>query len=170
VDNLNVACSKMKSIYDMPLYKVVSITNNVREKDFDVYNMDVENALSNYHDDSDEGAINLIKINFKEGLPLIYYTNICMMDNTNQTLPEGMNLSTNVLLDCNLFNFKEVKQTKFRTNDYFNNNENVLYPRAKDVILFEYDVELKENKKDDNKKEEDDDQNKLADQSSEEMN
>ena len=170
VDNLNVACSKMKSIYDMPLYKVVSITNNVREKDFDVYNMDVENALSNYHDDSDEGAINLIKINFKEGLPLIYYTNICMMDNTNQTLPEGMNLSTNVLLDCNLFNFKEVKQTKFRTNDYFNNNENVLYPRAKDVILFEYDVELKDNKKDDNKKEDDDDENKLADQSSEEMN
>ena len=26
-------------------------------------------------DDSDEGAINLIKLNLKEGLPLIYYTN-----------------------------------------------------------------------------------------------
>ena len=145
VDNLETACGKMTAKYDMPLYKVVSITNNVKEKWFDVYNMDVEKELTSYQDDGDEGAINLIKLNFKEGMPIVYYSNITLFDNNNQTLPEGMNLSTNVLIDCNRFEFKQINKTKFRTNNYFNNID-TLHLKAKDVVVFEYDVTLKDNK------------------------
>ena len=132
----------MHSKYDMPLYKVVPITERINDKSFDIFNMDVENELENYQDNG-EGALNLIKINFKEGMPLLYYSNIAFFDNNTQTLPEGMDLSTNVLIDCQKFNFNQISKTKFRTNNYFNEKDNLIWPKSKDILVFEYDVELK---------------------------
>ena len=52
--------------------------------------------------------INLYKLNVKQGTNLIAFTNIIFFNNRNQTLPEGMNYSTKVLLD--LKNIKLKKQ------------------------------------------------------------
>lgn len=142
VNYLQGAIPKMHSKYDMPLYKVVPITERINDKSFDIFNMDVENELENYQDNG-EGALNLIKINFKEGMPLLYYSNIAFFDNNTQTLPEGMDLSTNVLIDCQKFNFNQISKTKFRTNNYFNEKDNLIWPKSKDILVFEYDVELK---------------------------
>ena len=87
-----------------------------------------------------ECALNLIKINLKENMPLIYYTNIMFYDNTNKTLPEGMNLSTKVLIDCSKFKFKLVKKLKFRTNNYFKDGDNLILPKSKDIFVYEYDI------------------------------
>ena len=76
----------------------------------------------------------------------MYYTNIILYDNTNQTLPEGMDLSTQVLVDTSRFNFKLVSQNKFRTNNYFRESDNLILPKSKDILVYEYDVELKKNK------------------------
>ena len=105
-------------------------------------NIDVENEFKIY-EDKGEGALNLIKINFKEGMPLLYYTNIIFYDNTNQTLPEGMDLSTQVLIDTSRFDFKLMGQTKFRTNNYFRESDNLILPKSKDIFVYEYDIELK---------------------------
>ncbi len=145
VNYLQGAIPKIQSKYDMPLYKVVPITERINEKCFDIYNIDVENELSNYQDNG-EGALNLIKINFKEGMPLLYYSNISLYDNNSQTLPEGMNLSTNVLIDCQKFDFKQISKTKFRTNNYFNEKDNLIWPKSKDILVFEYEVSLKKEK------------------------
>lgn len=145
VNYLQGAIPKIQSKYDMPLYKVVPITERINEKCFDLYNIDVENELSNYQDNG-EGALNLIKINFKEGMPLLYYSNISLYDNNSQTLPEGMNLSTNVLIDCQKFDFKQISKTKFRTNNYFNEKDNLIWPKSKDILVFEYEVSLKKDK------------------------
>lgn len=145
VNYLQCAIPKIQSKYDMPLYKVVPITERINEKSFDIYNIDVENELSNYQDNG-EGALNLIKINFKEGMPLLYYSNISLYDNNSQTLPEGMNLSTNVLIDCQKFDFKQISKTKFRTNNYFNEKDNLIWPKSKDILVFEYEVSFKKEK------------------------
>lgn len=92
------AIPKGRAEYDFSLYKVSQITEQVKEDSFDIYNLDAEKALEEYKDDG-EGALNLIKLNYKEGLPLLYYSNIMLFDNNNQTLPVGMDLSTAVLLD-----------------------------------------------------------------------
>ena len=113
--------------------------------DFLVMNIDIENEFKIY-EDKGEGALNLIKINYKENMPLLYYTNIILYDNTNQTLPEGMDLSTQVLVDTSRFNFKLVGQNKFRTNNYFRESDNLILPKSKDILVYEYDVELKKNK------------------------
>ena len=141
------AIPKVNSIYDMSLYKVVQITEKVQEKAFDVYNMDIEKALSE-HPDNGEGALNLIKLNYKENMPILYYTNIMFFDNQNKTLPEGMDLSTSVLIDCNRLDFKLIGKNKFRTNNYFVEQNNLIQPKSKDVFVYEYDVSLKEEKKD----------------------
>ena len=135
---------KGKAEYDFSLYKVCQITEQVKEKSFEVYNLSVENALKEYNDDG-EGALNLIKLNYKEGLPLLYYSNIIFYDNNNQTLPIGMDLSTSVLLDCMKLDFKLVNKTRFRTNNYFTESNNLVLPKTKDVLVYEYDVSIKEN-------------------------
>ena len=151
---LEGAIPKMTSKYEMPLYKVVPITDNIHENDFSIFDINVERELENYTD-SGEGAVNLIKVNLKEEMPLLYYSNIIFFDNANKTLPEGMDLSSNVLLDCKKFDFTLVSKTKFRTNNYFNEQNNLILPKSKDILVYEYDVsvktdEEKEDKKSDN--------------------
>ena len=148
INYTNGAMPKMQSKFDMPLYKLVQITEKVDENSFLVMNIDVENEFKIY-EDKGEGALNLIKINFKEGMPLLYYTNIIFYDNTNQTLPEGMDLSTQVLIDTSRFDFKLIGQTKFRTNNYFRESDNLILPKSKDIFVYEYDIEMK--KQDSNK-------------------
>lgn len=138
------AMPKISSKYDMPLYKVVPITDNIEENNFEIFDINVEEELRNF-EDSGEGAVNLLKINFKENMPLLYYSNIIFYDNSNRTLPEGMNLSSNVLIDCRKFDFKLTRKTKFRTNNYFNEQNNLILPKSKDILVYEYDVCLKTN-------------------------
>lgn len=139
---LEGAIPKLTAEYDFSLYKVCQITEKVKEQSFDIYNINVERALEEYDDDG-EGALNLIKLNYKEGMPLLYYSNIIFYDNNNQTLPLGMDISSNVFLDCKRFNFKLVKKDKFRTNKYFTESNNLILPKSKDVFVYEYDVEYK---------------------------
>ncbi len=137
------AIPKMTSEYDMSLYKVVPITEKVKEKEFDVYNMNIEKALEEYQENG-EGALNLIKLNYREKMPVLYYSNIIFYDNQNKTLPEGMDLSTSVLIDCNRLDFKLVAKNKFRTNNYFAEQNNLIQPKSKDIFVYEYDVILKQ--------------------------
>ena len=149
------AVPKVTSKYDMPLYKVTPINENLEENSFSIFDINVENALRNF-EDSGEGAVNLLKINFKENMPLLYYSNIIYYDNVNKTLPEGMDISSKVLIDCQKFEFKLVAKSKFRTNNYFNEQNNLILPKSKDILIYEYDVELKNNNKNDVKQEDDD--------------
>ena len=140
------AMPKIKSKYDMSLYKLVQIPNVIDEDSLMVMDMNAQKELENY-DNKRSSALNLIKINFKENMPLIYYSNIIYYDNTNKTLPEGMNISSRVLIDCSRFNFKLINQKKFRTNDYFEKSPNLISPKSIDIFVYEYDVKLKRKKK-----------------------
>jgi len=136
------AIPKIKSKYNMALYKLVEIPNVIDENSLMVMDINSENELNNF-EDKGEGALNLIKINLKEKMPLLYYSNIIFYDNANQTLPEGMNLSSRVLIDTSKFEFELINQTKFRTNNYFRESKNLILPKSKDIFVYEYDVKLK---------------------------
>ncbi len=136
------AIPKIKSKYSMPLYKLVEIPKVVDENSLAVMDINGPAELEHF-EDKGECALNLIKINFKEDMSLLYYSNIIFYDNTNKTLPEGMNLSSKVLIDCSKFDFELVNQTKFRTNNYFRESENLILPKSKDIFVYEYDVKLK---------------------------
>ncbi len=153
VNYLEGAVPKIKSFYDMSLYKLVPISKHIEEKKFVLYNMDVEKELEQFKEDSQAGY-NLIVLNYKEGMPLLYYSNIMFFDNINQTLPIGMNLSSQVLIDSQRLEFVLMNKTKFTTNSYFTNQEENGDFKARDIFVYEYDVMLKEEKKDNSKKQE----------------
>ncbi len=136
------AFPKIKSKYDLPLYKLFEIPNVIDENALTVMDINSGAELSNF-EDKGEGALNLIKVNFKENMPLLYYSNIIYYDNTNQTLPEGMNISSKVLIDCSKFEFELINQTKFRTNNYFRESQNLILPKSKDIFVYEYNIKLK---------------------------
>ena len=153
VNYIEGAIPKITSEFDISLYKLIPITDKIDENAFWVMNIDAEDEFRTY-DEKEEGALNLIKINLKEEMPLLYYTNIIYYDNTNQTLPEGMDLSKQVLIDTSKFDFNLIKQTKFRTNNYFRESTNLILPKSKDIFVYEYDVNIKDikNKKEEEKK------------------
>ena len=133
------AVPKITTDIDFSIYKVAPIVEKIQENSFEVYDLNIENALSNFEDNG-EGALNLIKLNLKEDMPLLFYSNIIYFDNNNQTLPEGMDLSSRVLLDTKKFTFKLVSKSKFRTNNYFTESNNLTSPKSKDIFVYEYDV------------------------------
>ena len=140
VNYLEGAMPKGESLYSMPLYRLVSISQNIDQENFAVYNINIENELKKFQDSS-EGAYNLICLNYKEKQPLLYFTNTIFYDNNNQTLPVGMDLSTEVLVDQKRLRFSLVNKTKFRTNLYFTDSrEDSVNPKSKDIFVYEYDV------------------------------
>ena len=142
---LDGAIPKIKSIYDMTLYKLVPISKTIEEDCFEIFNINVENELKDFDDDN-EGAYNLIALNYKEGLPIIYYTNSIFFNNENKTLPIGMNLSSKVLIDNSRLKFELINKTKFTTNSYFSSNVGNVRPKSKDVFVYEFDVYYKDEK------------------------
>ena len=56
-----------------------------------------------------------------------------------------MNLSTNVLIDCNKFEYELDKKTRFKTNQYLDSNS--IIPKTKDIFVYEYNVKCKDETK-----------------------
>lgn len=139
--NLESSFTKMKSIIDMPIYKVIQPEEKVDLYGYNIYSMDVEEELKNTNINSNE--CNLIKINLQEGMNAIFYSNIMYFDNYNKTLPLGMDKSNNVLLNSDSFSFLLKSKKVIYTNKYFTQDEYSSELKIKKINIFEYDIEPK---------------------------
>lgn len=142
---LKETMNKITSTYDMPLYKVVPVNEKLHKTDYNVFNINPERELLLY-ENKFETAVKLIKLNFKEDYPLVYFSNCVYYDNVNNTLPNGMDVSSRVLIDNNNFEYELVQKEKINTNRYFNMPDEI-YPRMVTIYIEEYDVKLKEKEK-----------------------
>ena len=133
---------KIKSPYDMPVYIATRKVDEIDKFGYGTYDILPEDALIKIKDEV-ESEFNLYKINLKENMPLIYYTNIMYYDNFNQTLPLGMNVKSKVLIDADMFEFIPVNMITFNICDDFIENEIITKPLIKKIMLCEYDVKLK---------------------------
>lgn len=149
--SLNEAMHKIKFDYDMPIYKVASINEKLHKTDFNVLNINSEREIESY-DNKFETAVKLFKLNFKEGYPAVFLTNATYYDNANNTLPNGMDVTSKVIIDADMFEYELVKKEKMKTNRYFNIPE-TLYPRILTIYIEEYDVYLKGQKPEKNEEE-----------------
>ena len=135
---------KISFDYDMPIYQVTSINEKLHQTDYNVFNINAERELQSY-DNKFETAVKLFKLNFKEGYPAVFLTNATYFDNVNNTLPNGMDVTSKLIIDANMFDYELIKKDKIKTNRYFNLPEE-LYPRVLTVYVEEYDVTLKSDK------------------------
>lgn len=138
-NNLKDSFKKIKTKYNMSVY-LAAEDDEILNKEFCKYFINAEDALKAYK--STDKEINLYKLNIKEDMPILYCTNIVYYDNYYKTLPEGMNVEETVILKNDLFEYEKIAKEEFKTNMYL--DENIEKPRARKVIVHEYDMELKQ--------------------------
>ena len=130
--NLNESYNKIKLDADMHIY--MACDGSINGKEFGVFNINPENALNKC---KELDKINLYRINLKENMPVIAFSNIIFYDNFNKTLPLGMGVSDEILIDMNQFCFELKRQKLFRIN-YVKDDINI---DTKIICVYEYDVE-----------------------------
>ena len=130
--------NKIKSPYDMSVY---CVNDKKTIQGIRIFNMNPKSALKNELTGKKE-KITLCKINIKENTPVVFYSNIIFYDNYNKTLPVGMNLSSEIVLDVNKLKLKFVKEDTF----YMNYKVNEFDFATKEIEIYEYnaDYETKE--------------------------
>ena len=126
------ALNKIQSPYDMSIY---GITNKKSVEEINIFNINPQNAIEGELK-SRKTKLTLCKINIKENTPAVFYTNIMFYDNFNKTLPVGMNLSTEVLIDVNKLKLNLVKEEEF----YINYKENEFDYSTKQIQVYEYEA------------------------------
>ena len=107
------ALCKISSAQSMPLY--ITSNKELNTKNINILHMDANKAIDS---SIEQDEIYLYKINTKKAMKMVYYSNIIFYDNTNQTLPVGMNLSDEVLIDLGQYNLEKINEEDFKIN-YF---------------------------------------------------
>ena len=127
------ALDKTKAITDMDIYLCSNEKLNL--SDIKMFYINPSDAIKN-EDNTDK--ISLYKIRIKEGMNIVYNTNIIYYDNFNNTLPVGMNVDNTVIFDMNKYKIDLKKQKIFRINgteDNFEFNEKI-------ICVYEYEAKI----------------------------
>lgn len=131
---IHEALHKIQTPYNMSIYKI----NTKKEIDgINIFNINPEKALEEAMQ-SQKGNIILCKVNIKDGMPILYYSNIIFYDNFNKTLPVGMDLSSEVLVDLDKVKTEFIKEEEFNINV----NKNEFEVLTKKIKLYEYNTEI----------------------------
>ena len=141
INNVKEAINKVVVPEDIPVYKAI-IGDKLDEKQINIFNINPENEIEKAVKDP-ENKINFYKINLPEGANAISYTNCIFYDNQNKTLPEGQDLSTNILVDITKLNLSLTGKTKFKIVEAENPKDDFSDISIKTINVFEFDAEVK---------------------------
>lgn len=134
---LKEAYSKMTTNVDFEVYKLD--TSEIKEDGFEILDMNPEAEIKK--ENIKEDTVKLLRLDIKENMPLIFYSNIMFYDNLNETLPLGMDISNKVLVDLDKFDIKLISRKDFNINLSKENFEN----EVKTIQVYEYNLERKIN-------------------------
>ncbi len=127
------ALNKIKSPYNMSTY---CIGAKKKLKGLNIRSINPKDAFEGELL-SKKNKITLCKIDIKENAPLLFYSNIIFYDNFNKTLPLGMNLSSDVLIDADKLNLKFSKEESF----YINYKIDEFDYGTKEIVVYEYEMQ-----------------------------
>lgn len=138
LNNIKSALDKVRLKEDVPVYKAMS-DNKINQGNISVFNINPENEIKSI-EKQDKNKINFYKINLKQGVNILVYTNIMFYDNQNKTLPLGMDLSTKVLVDLSKLQLRLVNKATFRIAELEDEKNDFSNINIKNVNVFEYNV------------------------------
>ena len=126
--NIQACIGRFKNNIEMPIYKVGEL-----EDGLNVFYINPENALKQ----ATEKEGKLHKVILKENTNCIAFTNIMYYNNTNQTLPLGMNVTDGILLNTKRTNLK----LKGKNQNYIIKvNQDEPKPETLKLNIFEYEI------------------------------
>lgn len=123
---------KMTSPYDLSVYEMKNET--IENNNCAIMNINPKIAIKKANLKNETLILN--RINIKEDMPVVFYSNIIFYDNLNQTLPNGMDITTEVLIDLNKYESKLVSRKDFKMNFLEDEFENIV----RNIEVYEYDL------------------------------
>lgn len=137
----NIVKSLEKNVIpeSMPVYKAMIDGKELNNKEINVANINLEKEIQDAINSSSE-EINLYKLNIKEGIHGIGFTNIIFYDNQNKTLPVGMDLSTKMIIDLSKAELELQNEKKINIVDFEDVEDDFSEIKIKEVNVFEYNV------------------------------
>lgn len=137
LENIKKAMEKCKIPEEIPVYKAM-VGEKLNLNDFNLFNVNSEKEIKNVISSDNENKINLYKINLKEGTKAVGLTNIIFFDNQNKTLPVGMDLSTQILVDTTKIDITLKNKTSFKIAVLEDSEDDFSKVIIKNVTVFEY--------------------------------
>lgn len=130
------AIKNSKSPISLSIYK--SSIDTIEMKDLQVLDIRPSDSIDEL---KDEDNIQLYRINIKQGMPIIYFSNTIYFDNYNKTLPFGMDVQHKCLINMNMYNLKFKKKSSFRIVKEINESK----VKVERICVNEYDAEMRDN-------------------------
>lgn len=122
-----------KAEFGMKLNAFFASTELLNDQKYEILYVNPQNALDTL---KDAEKINLYNIKLNEKTKAIALTNIMYYENTNRTLPLGMNVSDKILVDMGKLKLEPKKQKLFRINGQIDDYK----VRTKIICVYEYEV------------------------------
>lgn len=135
LSNIYEAFKKSSSPISIPIY--YASTKMLEEIPMQVFSINPEETIK---EKSEENQINLYRLNIKEKMPIIYFTNAMYYDNYNKTLPLGINTMAKCLIKLSNYELILKEKHDFRTTkikDEFNAD-------TTQITVYEYDLRKKD--------------------------
>lgn len=130
-ENLDKALNKAKFGYKLNAFYASAMP--LDNTDYNILYINPKNALQEI---KNHEKINLYSIKLNENSNAIALTNIAYYDNTNRTLPLGMNISDKVVVDMSKLKLELKKQKLFRINQEIDE----INVKTKIVCVYEYEA------------------------------
>ncbi len=138
IQNISKALEKGIIPESLSIYKTMD-NKELNNKEINIFNINPENEVKKALK-FDGNKINLYKINIKDGTKGIGFTNIIFYDNKNKTLPIGMNLSTEMIVDTSKLQLELLNKKSFKVTYIENEEDDFSNIDIKDVDVFEYGI------------------------------
>lgn len=138
LDILNIiyeAIDKSSSPISVPIYYVGD--KDLEENAMQVFCINPEEMLK---ENINEKELNLYKLDIKENMPIVYFTNSIYYDNNNKTLPLGMDIKSKCLIKLSDYETILKEKDEFRVT----NIKDELKVNTIKINVYEYDLRKKE--------------------------
>ena len=119
------AFHKISSPSEMTIY--IAGNEKFDENNLNIANLNATEILNKQIEKNELNNINFYALVVPKDAPLLYYTNIIYYDNLNQTLPLGIDVDTDVLIDLKKYKLNLQEERDFRINYKFDafTNKNI---------------------------------------------
>ncbi len=138
IDDIEDALEKIQIDNELSIYKATK-DEPLDARNLNLFNIDPQKEIDNIIN-CEEKNINLYRINLKKGTNAIAFSNIIYYENQNKTLPVGMDLSTQLLVDISKLDLQIKSENMFRKVIYEDANNELSKINVKTITVIEYDM------------------------------
>ena len=131
LDKIQNALNKIRIDMEVDIYKIRNWTSKLKENNIEIYNLNINEEKINIG--KEDKTYNLYHLNIPAESNMLPFTNIVFYTNNNKTLPEGMDVSTQVIIDMSKYNFV--------VSEYINTKINIsegIYSKTKNLNIYRY--------------------------------